>query len=166
MNVLNVHRRDLAVSADEAAILIDSLSSPNDRLWPSRTWPAMRFDGPLRRGAEGGHGPIRYRVLEYEKGRRATFGFTAPTGFNGTHAFTLTPLPSSSGCRLEHRIAMSTSGRATLSWWLVFRPLHDALIEEALDQASQAFGKAVLVPHRRSKWVRLLRFLLGRRRPA
>jgi hypothetical protein len=58
---------------------------------------------------------------------------------------------------------METSGRATLSWPLLYRPLHDALVEEALDRAAEAVGEPLAAP-RLSPWVRLIRALVRRKR--
>lgn len=68
--VHNLHERQIDAPPDEVGTLIDSLGDKNDRLWPRNEWPAMRLDGPLRVGADGGHGPVRYFVTNYEPGRR------------------------------------------------------------------------------------------------
>ena len=166
MQVDNIHERRLACEASSIGALVDSLAGPDDRLWPRERWPAMRFDGPLGVGARGGHGPIRYDVVAYEPHRRVQFRFTAPAGFHGHHCF---EVHASSGgddrapsVVLRHELRMRTSGWATASWPLVYRPLHDALIEDALDRAALAVGE----PPRRagwSRWVRLLRRVLARR---
>ena len=124
----------------------------------------MRFDRPLQPGALGGHGPIRYSVASYEPGQRVTFQFTAPRGFLGLHWFEVLP-QGESGTLLRHTIEMNVTGSALLSWLLVFRPLHDALVEDALTKAQVALDEQ---PKRVrwSAWVCLLRRLLtprGRR---
>jgi hypothetical protein len=162
MKVRNVHVRDLPAPADAAGRLIDSLASPNDLLWPGDRWPAMRLDRPLGTEASGGHGPIRYVVESYEPGVNVRFRFTAPAGFDGWHGFDAeATAPHRS--RLRHVLEMGVFGRAAVSWSLAFRPLHDALIEDALDRAAVATGGE---PVRAgwSLWVRILRRLLRRRR--
>lgn len=156
--VLNVHEREIAASADEVGLLIDSLASVNDRLWPWHAWPAMRFDGPLREGAVGGHGPVRYFVSRYEPGRRVQFQFTGPAGFNGYHSYIVIDRTEDSTL-LRHELAMTLSGWALLTWPLVFRPLHDALIEESLDRAESECGSPPTFAHRRSLWTKTLRAL-------
>jgi len=47
----------------------------------------MKFDKPLSVSANGGHGPIRYFVEEYEPGKRVVFRFTGPNGFDGCHGY-------------------------------------------------------------------------------
>src|SRR3712207_995665 len=87
--IVNVHGRVLHAPAAEVGALIDALGSDADRLWPSETWPPLRFAGPLAAGVKGGHGPVRYVVEAYRPGRRIRFRFTAPAGFEGTHGFSV-----------------------------------------------------------------------------
>jgi hypothetical protein len=158
MKVLNVHERALLAGREQVGALLDSLSSPADALWPAHLWPRMRFDRPLSVGAAGGHGPIRYFVEAYAPGRSIRFRFTGPRGFDGWHGLEVLAIPGT--VALRHTLEMTTRGLATLSWPLVFRPLHDALIEDALAMAEAALGHAPrLVP-----WplqVRLLRSVLS-----
>lgn len=164
MRVRNVHRRHLAASPAVVGRLIDGLASSEDRLWPGDRWPAMRLDGPLGAGAAGGHGPIRYTVEEYVPGRSVRFRFTAPRGFVGTHRFEV--VPRAEGCELRHVLEIDAVGPARFSWPLLFRPLHDALVEDSLDRAALALGGAP-APARRSARVRVLRALfVGVRRLA
>jgi hypothetical protein len=165
MRVRNVHQRFFAVPPERLAPLLDSLSSRNDLLWPLEQWPRMRLDRPLQVGASGGHGPIRYDVDQYEPGRRVSFRFRAPRGFDGTHA--LVVVPGEGGTFLRHELEMQARGPALLSWPLVFRPLHDALIEDALEKAERTLLGGVARPGNWSWRVRMLRALLKpRRRPA
>lgn len=164
MRVRNVHHRDFAVEPEALGLLLDTLASPDDRIWPGEHWPKMRFDRPLGIGAVGGHGPIRYVVEAYEPGVAITFRFTGPAGFDGTHTFAVEPLVE--GARLTHVLAMDTSGKASLSWPLLYRPLHDALVEDALDRVAAAVGEPLAAPPW-SAHVRLLRAIArrGRSRP-
>lgn len=140
MRVRNVHQRLLPAPPEEAGFLIDSLASPEDRLWPRERWPAIRLDAPLPKARYGAHGPIAYTVDEYSPGRSLRFRFTRPRGFEGTHGFTLEPALDGQGTRLLHVLQMRLHGWARLTWPLVFRPLHDALLEDALDCAERALG--------------------------
>jgi len=160
MIVRNEHHRDFREKAETFGALLDALASPHDRLWPANNWPPMRFDRPLGIGATGGHGPIRYFVESYSPGRSIVFRFTGPQGFDGTHSFIVEPL--SAGTRLTHLLTMKTSGSASFSWPLIFRPLHDALVEEALDRAATAVGEPLAAPPW-SSYVRLLRAIVRRR---
>jgi hypothetical protein len=163
MNIRNVHRRRLADAQSVRRVggLLDSLASERDRLWPRDRWPAMRFDRPLQVGARGGHGPVRYWVEHYEPGQRVRFRFERPRGLHGFHEFHLVT-DASDGGELVHLVEARLTGTARLSWPLVFRPLHDALIEQALDNAETAADDRPASP-RWSAYVRGLRRLLARR---
>jgi hypothetical protein len=132
-DVENVHARDLPVAAEAAQSLLRMLAAKDDLLWPWARWPAMRFKDGLIVGAHGGHGPIRYRIEAIEPSR-IQFAFTGPRGFDGFHRYEL-DATGDARCRLTHRLRMRTSGPALLTWPLLFRPLHDALIEDSLDRA-------------------------------
>lgn len=142
--VYNVHERSLATLGAGAARLLDALASPNDALWPSDQWTAMRLDQHLADGATGGHGPIRYRVERYVPGELVRFRFVAPRGLLGTHTFEV--LDDAVGVRLRHVVDMRLAGWARLSWPFVYRPLHDALLEGALDGAARAVGAGAPPP--------------------
>jgi hypothetical protein len=159
MRVINIHERQLNATAHEVGALIDSLASPEDALWPRQWWPPMRLDRPLATGARGGHGPIRYFVEAYTAGQCVNFRFTGPSGFDGFHRFECEG--SSAGTTLiRHTLRMTTHGPAMVTWPLLFRPLHDALIEDAFANAEAALG----LPARIQPWsltVRVLRRLLS-----
>lgn len=164
MEVLNVHVRALQADPILVGALIDSLSSKEDRLWPKQSWPRMTFDAPLAIGVAGGHGPIRYFVEAYTPGKSITFRFTGPKGFIGSHGYEVAGTPDAPV--LKHMLSMHTEGPARFSWPLVFRPMHDALIEDSLSVAQASLG---LTPQVRpwSVWVKMLRWLFsgGKARP-
>lgn len=131
--VVNVHERTVRASTVEVGELLDGLSSFRDRLWPTQ-WPPMRFDGPLRAGSSGGHGPVRYVVESVEPGRRVVFRFTRPRGFQGTHEFSVHDAGAGQ-TTLRHTLKIRPHGCAHASWPLLWRPLHDALMEDCMDRA-------------------------------
>jgi polyketide cyclase/dehydrase/lipid transport protein len=155
MRVRNVHQRLLPGPPERVGALIDELASPADRLWPSDRWPAIRLDRPLRPGAEGGHGSIRYRVEAYQPGRRVTFRFTGMPGVDGGHR--LEAEPAGEGVVLRHAMELRVGGRMLVTWPLVLRPLHDAMLEDLLDRAELAVTGSVARPARWSVRVRLVR---------
>jgi hypothetical protein len=157
--VLNVHEREIAATAVVVGALIDSLASDHDVLWPATMWPSMRFDRPLGVGAVGGHGPIRYAVEDYVPARSVRFRFRGPRGFIGHHRLEVLPIDEQATL-LRHTIDMSTEGPALLTWPLVFRPLHDALLEDALAQAQASLGQVPIV-RPWSRWVKILRWLVS-----
>ncbi|QBD77454.1 SRPBCC family protein [Ktedonosporobacter rubrisoli] len=156
--VRNIHTRDLCSSLLEVGQLIDGLASEQDRLWPHESWPAMHFDRPLSVGAVGGHGPLRYTVESYKPGTSICFRFTAPDGFEGTHGFDVSEVRPGL-VRLQHTLCMRLKRGACISWPFIYRWLHDALIEDALDRAEAAVTSSSVHRHSWSLWVRLLRRL-------
>lgn len=164
MRVTNIHQRHIPRPPAEVGRLLDTLASEHDALWPRALWPAMRFDRPLGVGADGGHGPVGYAVVEYEPGRHIRFKFSAPRGFNGGH--TLEVLPGAAGTLLRHTIEMDTTGPGLLTWPLAIRWLHDACLEDAFATAEVSLGLApTVVPW--SPWVKALRWAMtgGKARP-
>ncbi len=150
---VNLHERRFSIPADRVGELIDSIAEP-DGVWPSDQWPAMRMDDGLQVGSVGGHGPIRYTVDEYVPHRRVRFRFSAPRGFDGWHE--LAVVPAGDGCDLRHTLSVDPHGLARVSWPLAIRPLHDALMEDAFDEAASSLGLE-RSGTRRSRWVGWLR---------
>lgn len=161
--VRNAHERMLPVPAADAGRLLDRLASDHDPLWPSPPWPRVRFDRPLGVGADGGHGPIRYRVVAYEPGRLVEFAFTEGSGLAGGHRLEVEAV-SGERCVLRHVAEGRPTGRMALAWPLAVRWLHDALLEDLLDRAEAALGVGPARPARWSPWVRVLRRYLARPR--
>ncbi|MGW6448088.1 SRPBCC family protein [Lentzea sp. NPDC055074] len=148
--IRNVHTRDLGVPAGPFVERVQEL-------WPP-AWGKQEFDRPLGVGADGGHGPIRYRCTEFVPGESITFEFT---GMSGSHTL------SASGDVLRHELIGTFGFADRLRWALVIRWLHDACIEDLFDACERAAGSEPAVPARWSPWVRLVRRLFTpRRQPA
>jgi len=160
MTIKNVHERVINKTGEEIGALIDSLASENDKLWPHEKWPAMKFNRPLSVGVVGGHGPILYKVEKYEPGVCIQFKFLRPKGFEGYHRFEIKEI-SDNQTILRHIIKMQVKGKAMLMWLLVIRPLHDALLEDALDRAESKSG-VQSEEQKWSPWVKLLRREMSR----
>ena len=122
----------------------------------------MEFDRILSVGAVGGHGPIRYFVEAYTPGQSIKFRFTGPRGFNGYHGYEVLNSTAQS-CILRHTLEMATQGPAIISWPLVFRPLHDALLEDSLALAQASLGETPNV-RKWSMWVKVLRWFVSKGR--
>ena len=159
MKVVNIHECELEADYDQVAKLIDSLSSEVDLIWPIQCWPRMKFDRPLSVGAKGGHGPIGYFVEAYRPGQSIRFRFTRPKGFNGFHEFNVVKSTHWS-ILLRHTIEMELEKSALLTWPFFIRPLHDALLEDALSTAQASLGMA---PQMRpwSTWVKIIRWIMS-----
>jgi RimJ/RimL family protein N-acetyltransferase len=165
MNVRNVHERLIPAPLSQVGALLDDLGSPADRLWPRDRWPPMQAEGAPKKEFRVGHAPVRYTVEAYEPGRLVRFRFTRPKGFHGTHTFSVEEVDG--GTRIRHELVMRARGWALLSWPLFFRPLHDAVLEDAFDRGAAAVG-CEPVGARWSPWVRMLRWAFrprGRRHP-
>ena len=140
--------------------LVDSLSSERNCPRPCAFWPPKIFDRPLATGARAGTGRFATSSNPIRRGYPIRFRFIAPSGFAGFHAFEV--LAATDGkITLRHTVRMQTSGRALLSWPFAYRPLHDALIEDALAQATASLGlESQVRPW--SRWVEVLRSLFSR----
>jgi hypothetical protein len=154
--ISNVHQRLLPAKMAEVGRLVDAVAERGNALWPSPPWPAMVLDRPLGPGANGGHGPIRYRCVSHQPGRRAEFEFRPPTPVRGTHALEIIEHPE--GVLLQHTLIAEPVGVAgLLAWTVVFRALHDAFMEDLMDRAETALGRPPKESAQWSPYVRLLR---------
>lgn len=151
--IRNVHERVLAA---DAGPLIDRIQE----VWPTSKWPPIVLDRPLGVGADGGHGPIRYRCTAYEPGRMVEFTFSPAMGMNGTHRL------EADGNVLRHTLIGHPAFATRIRWAVAIRWLHDACLEDLLDNAETALGTPPAKPARWSPWVRLLRWTIRRRQPA
>ncbi len=158
----NVQTRLIDAPASTVGALMDTVAGPDDRLWPKATWPAIKLDRGLTSGSRGGHGSIRYFVSGYEPGRRIRFTFEPATGLDGYHELRVERITKGQ-CRLVHEVAGRARGWVHLTWPLVIRWLHEALIHDLLDNAQRAATGELPKPARWSPWVRLLRGTTARR---
>jgi hypothetical protein len=166
MHIRNEHERSWPVAPEAVGRLVDSLASPDDKLWPSQRWPPMLLDSGLAVGSRGGHGPVRYRVVAYQPGTEAVFAFDPDQGLlrgvQGTHCFQV--VSQGDVTTLRHVIDMDAGWAAALRWALLVRPMHDALLEDALDRAEAALTGSVAQPAVWPWRVQYLRRLARRRR--
>jgi hypothetical protein len=157
----NIQHRVIKAPADALGVLLDRFASAEDLLWPAAAWFPVVLDSGLTPGSSGGHGPIRYSVSSYQPGRRIRFDFAPDLGINGYHELVITEEGPAS-CRLTHTISAGLSGRMVLLWPLVIRWLHEALLQDLLDNAEVAVTGRLARPRARwSWWVRLLRSVKG-----
>ncbi|QSB06361.1 hypothetical protein [Natronoglycomyces albus] len=157
----NIHERVIEAPVQSVAGLLNNLGQPEDRLWPSEKWVPMVMDRPLAVGAAGGHGEIRYRVTEFEPGKRVRFAFHPKSGIDGTHEMTLVAL-GKRRCRLRHEFHGRPTGFMRILLPLVVIHLHNALLEDLLDNAQRAATGAVAKPATWSWWVRLWHWIVER----
>lgn len=153
--VINRHERILNATPETIGALLDKLASSDDLLWAhNRGWSPMKFDRPLQVGAVGGHGPIGYRIEQYIPNQKIMFRFTAPKGFIGTHGLYLKPI-NANQTRLSHVLEAKLEGSMWFSWTFLFRPMHDALVEDTLDNAQLLFEPNI----KRKTWSLYVKFL-------
>lgn len=152
----NLHRRRLAAPVDEMGGLLDRLAGPDDPLWPAPAWVPMRLERGLAVGSAGGHGEVRYAVEEYDVGRRVRFRFAPGVGLDGWHELRV-QAAGAGACVLTHEIQARPVGLMVLLWPLAVRPLHDAVLEDLLDNAELVLAGRIATQARWSPWVRLLR---------
>ncbi len=167
MRIYNVHERNYDTDPGKVGALLDTLAGEDDRLWPGDKWPPMKFDVPMGIGAKGGHGAVKYLVIEYVPGKRAAFDFIDSgllKGFDGRHLFEVVPRRGS--VLLRHIVDADCDLKGWLKWHILVGPLHDALLEDALDNAEGELSESTKRPSRWSLWVRFLRKMLARRRRA
>lgn len=158
MEVLNVHQRKVEVSKERVVALFSTLATKDDKIWPKEKWPRMKLKNGLQEGSEGGHGPIRYQITEYDPTACIVFEFQKPEGFNGVHKFEITETGLNE-TQIKHTIKMKTSGMGTVKWGLAIRWLHDALIEDAFDKIeNQLIQKQEKTAW--NLWVKILRAVL------
>jgi hypothetical protein len=127
----------------------------------------MRRGGELRVGAACHHDDVRYTVTEYQPGRRVWFTFTG-IDLHGGHGFDV--MEEEGATRLRHTLRARPHRSMLLLWPLIVRPVHDALLEDLLDNAERELTGTVAPPHRYSGWIRVLRAITSgverRRAPA
>lgn len=158
MPITNVHERELPASTVQIGALLDRLFGPEDCLWPAVQWPMSR-SGELRIGAACHHDHIRYTVTEYQPGQRVWFAFTE-IDLHGGHG--LEVLKEEGATRLRHTLRARPRRSMRILWPLIVRPVHDAILEDLLDNAEREVTGTVASPHRYSRWIRVLRAINSR----
>jgi hypothetical protein len=155
MRVINSHNRIINQPKARLSLLFETLAASEDQIWPQENWPAIRFKDDLKIGSKGGHGRIRYTIIEYRREDFIKFEFTKPEGFVGTHELSINSISEDSS-EITHVILMNTTFKASLLWVFVIRWLHDALIEDAFDKVENHFSE-VKRTTAYNFWVKLLR---------
>ncbi|MEO1033085.1 MAG: hypothetical protein AAFX55_16905 [Bacteroidota bacterium] len=155
MRVINVHKRHIHQPKEKVSQLFRTLATKDDLIWPYKNWPAIKFKNGLKIGSKGGHGPIRYTIIDFIEGEYIKFQFSKPEGFSGTHQLSINAIDDFN-TEIIHEIRAKTAFRATLFWVFVIRWLHDALIEDAFDKVENYFTNGQKRTRHHS-WVKVLR---------
>ena len=148
----NVHERVVKGSTDQVWALVATLATPGDRLWPRDVWPEMRLDHGLSVDSRGGHGMIRYFVESIKPGRSVVFRFESPTGLDGVHRFELEP--TKDGTVLRHTIEATPRAAMRVMWPIAVRWVHDAVVEDAFDNAESHMNNRAVQRRRPNPYVR------------
>lgn len=157
----NIHERVIDAPADVVGAMLKDLGQKGDRLWPSPDWVPMKLDQPLSVGADGGHGPIRYHVTEYQAGHRVRFEFHERTGVTGYHEFTIEPVGANRSLA-RHDLSVEPHGLMRILGPAVIEGMHDAVLEDLLDNLERAATGIVKSPATWSTWVRVCRYVVER----
>ena len=115
----------------------------------------MRLSNGLTEGSTGGHGFVRYSVVEVNR-HHVVFRFDERIGLRGTHAFEVHESPNG-GCILRHVLEGDSLGLMRIAWPLIVRPLHNALVEDGLDNAVRQLDGEHVETRDLSRRVKLLR---------
>lgn len=134
--IVNVHQRHVGADADRVGELLETWGSPGDRLWRTELAEPTAFDRGLAVGSSGGHGPVRYRVVEHVPGRSVRAKFEPGIGLRGHHGFEVVP-KGDGECILRHEAVATAHGSARLTWPLLIRPIHDAVVEDVFDHVER-----------------------------
>ena len=161
MRVLNSHKRIINQPKEKVSKLFKTLATSDDLVWPFENWPAIRFTEGLQVGSKGGHGRIRYTIVEFIEGEHIMFNFSKPEGFIGTHELKIDAIHKNK-TEISHVIKASTTLKATFLWIFVIRWLHDALIEDAFDKVENYYLSDKKVT-KYNFWVKLLRGVYKRK---
>lgn len=127
--LINVHERIVPGPLERSSELLENILDPEISVWPFDLG-RLELDRGLEPGSTGGHGPIRYTVLEHEPGRRVRFVFTPEAPITGWHEFVLGDVPSL-GVRWRHELLIDPVDQHIRQY---IEPKHDAGIEVLLDR--------------------------------
>ena len=165
MKIFNRHDRIIPAEQDAVGSVLNSLSGPEDALWPREVWPPMVLDSALKVGAAGGHSAVRYRVSEFVPGRRAVFQFDRAGlmgGVDGRHYFEI--VPRRGHVIIRHDLEGDCDLGMWLEWTFLVKPLHNAVIEDAFDKVESRFSGTAVKRSHWGSWVRFLRWMRARQR--
>lgn len=137
--LVNIHERVIESSPSTVWQWLIALGSAEDRVWPADRWPPLILSDGIIPGSKGGHGPIRYAVGSVVEGERVRFVFDSGWVDSGFHEFRLEEVPS--GTKVVHELSVADPSIVVIHWIM---PLHDALLEDLLDQV-EALAVGVVV---------------------
>ena len=165
--VVNIHQRIIPLTATDLGDLIETLSQADDRIWTTQIIAPMLLDQGLAVGSKGGHGPVRYTVIEHEPGRRIRFEFAPGSPLIGWHQFDVAEVSQASPALsvpnlyagqkrslIRHTIECQLDVRGRILWPLAIRRFHDAAIQDMFNNLELAAGGTLHPQQPIPAWVR------------
>ena len=134
--VTDVHVRTFVEDASVVGRRLETLASEQDDWWVTDLTPPMILDRGLRPGSRGGHGSVRYSVLEHNPGQSVVFGFDPSIGLDGTHRFIVTQ--EGDRVSVRHELDAEASGLMRVLWRPLVLPMHSGVIEDIFDRLERA----------------------------
>ncbi|MFC4223505.1 SRPBCC family protein [Lysinibacter cavernae] len=136
--VEDIHSRRFASNPAAVGGQLETLSQPDDDFWVTDLVPPMVLDNGLQPGSVGGHGAVRYSVIEHEPGRSVVFRFDQRTGLRGTHRFVIEQ--DGDDIIVRHELEAELSGAMRLLWKPLVLPIHSGVIEDIFDHLERSAG--------------------------
>lgn len=155
--VTDIHTRSFQGDPDVVGAQLETLAGPADDFWVTDLTPPMVLDRGLAVGSRGGHGAVRYAVVEHTPGRNVTFQFDPSIGLIGTHRFMVEP--QATGVTVTHELRARLSGAMRLLWRPLVLPMHSGVIEDIFDHLERT---ATGVAHRQRSTSGAMRWLSHR----
>ena len=128
--LLNYHARLVSRPAAEVYQRLAMMGGGLDDLWPLPSIP-MKVEGALAPGVQAGHGPIRYKLVAIEPGRRIEWRFTMAK-LHGRYEYHVEA--AGGGTLVENTIEGSVTGELVEVWPTALGRLHDWVMERILDR--------------------------------
>ena len=163
--IVSVHDRVVGAEVAELGERLETLGSPDDRMWLTRLVGPLVLDQGLVPGSKGGHafGVVPYQVVEHDTGFRVRFSFV---GFvlDGWHEFSLSTVDENH-TRVTHRLEAKATKAARLAMAVWLGSSHDAVIEDIFDNLQRQYGTQPDYPVKVPMVLRLATKLTDKRQP-
>ncbi|MFB9965129.1 DUF2867 domain-containing protein [Sinosporangium siamense] len=142
--------------------MLETLATENDAIWHSNLVQPITLDRGLSVGSRGGHGQVRYHVIEHIPGKLVRFAFNPRIGLAGEHLFEVVTHDDSSAA-LRHTIRARLTPRGRLTWPTLIKHIHDNAVEDMLDHVERTVTGSANRPAPAPRWVRTVAPRLRRR---
>ncbi|WP_283133304.1 DUF2867 domain-containing protein [Rhizohabitans arisaemae] len=165
--IVNVHERAIPVPPQQLGDMLETLGTVRDEIWHSDLVQPIALNNGLQVGSRGGHGPVRYTVVEHTPCRFIRFRFEPGVGLVGHHWFEVVESadPESGAPRtvLRHTIKARPTLWGRISWPLLIRPIHEGAVQDMLDHIERTVTGTANRGKPTTRWARWLAPRLRRR---